>query len=138
MSKILKEPRIVAPTSPELVELYAKKLDITKEDALFLIKEFTRSFQEVFCYNGYVSINKIGKFYMSVHRYVEMKLPNGESVDIPLRYLIKFRPAISIDSMTKIKVKNNIVKVSQMKIGYYDGFYKTGSRYTDLNKEHNK
>lgn len=101
-------------TDPELLKEFHTRLgeeNVTFEDAKFLIDEVIDSIKYIVEKNGSVNIRAFGTFHLTVSKRSKMYVPKtGDTIKIPLRYNIKFRPSGSFKGLINNKVKRNIIK----------------------------
>ena len=101
-------------TDPETIEDFAIKMDLTIEDAKFLVDELAESIRDIVRKNGECTIRKLGTFRLAVSKRSKMYVPKtGLEIQVPMRYVIKFTPSLSFKSHVNVKVKENIVKVHE-------------------------
>lgn len=105
-------------TDPDLIQEYMERLDITYDDAKFLVGELVDSIRTVVNKNGSTTIRRLGTFHLGVTKRSKMFVPRtGEEVKIPLRYKIRFAPANSFKNFINGKVKKNISAVNKIRNG---------------------
>lgn len=116
------EPRKRFQTDPELIKEYAIRLDVTADDAKFLIDVLTESVQYVLDRDGAVNIRRLGLLFLRVRKRAKMWNPiNKEYYNVALGYQVKFSPSGSLKSKINNRVKDNLKKVGEIGEGRYDG-----------------
>lgn len=99
-------------TDPELLKEFHTRLgreNVTFEDAKFLLDEVMDSIKYVVEKNSSVNIRAFGTFHLGISKRSKMYVPSsGKTVNIPLRYHIKFKPSGSFKGLINSKVKKNI------------------------------
>lgn len=112
-------------TDKELLEEYSLRLGLSGEDAKFLLDQAVESIRYLLKKNSMVNIRKLGLFRLSIHKRAQAYSPQaGRFVNIPLRYIIKFRPSGSIKSYVNGKVRDNFKVAFEIGEGKYEGFDK--------------
>lgn len=75
----------------EFINIFAKRNNLTKENAEIVCKAVFETLGDVIYEDGEdVCINKLGTFRHKVYSARPMKLPTGESIEVPERTIIKF------------------------------------------------
>lgn len=96
-------------TDPELIEEYSKRLGLPFADAKFLLDEAIDSIKYMVDKTAYVNIRKFGVFHLSIRKRSKVRNPKtGEMINVPLRYMVKFRPSNSFKNLINTKVKKNL------------------------------
>lgn len=106
-------------TDPELINEYAHRLGIPKEDAKFLLDEAMASITYILDKQGAVKIRKFGIFTLKVRKKAKMYNPlQGKWIVVPLRYMAKFKASGYLRNVINTKAKDNMMNAYKFMEGH--------------------
>lgn len=109
------EPKSRFQTDPELIKEYATRLDISLEDAKFLVDALVDSIQYILVKDGVVNIRRLGLFYLKIRKRAKMWNPMAkEYYNVAMKYAVKYSPSGSIKSKANNRVKDNLKRVGEI------------------------
>jgi len=109
------EPRKRFQTDPELIKEYATRLDVSCEDAKFLIDTLVDTVQYILNRDGVVNIRRLGLLFLKIRKRAKMWNPlSKEYYKVALGYHVRFSPSGSLKSKVNNRVKDNLKRAGEI------------------------